>query len=196
MKTILAELRMALVAVACLALLVCGFYPGLVWVLGQVLFADKANGSFVEIDRRTVGSLLIGQPFAEPKYFYPRPSAAGSGYDASNSAGTNLGPISKKLIDHVAARIARYRELNGLAPDVPIPADAVTASASGLDPDISVENALLQAPRVARARGMSLDAVKQKIRLYTEGRQFGILGEPRVNVLLLNLALDGKLNKS
>jgi len=187
---------MALVAVICLALLVCGLYPGLVWVLAQALFSDKANGSLVDIDRKPVGSLLIGQPFAEPKYFSPRPSAAGSGYDASNSGGTNLGPISKNLIDHVAARVARYRELNGLGPDVPIPADAVTASASGLDPDISVENALLQAPRVARARGMSLDAVKQKIRLYTQDRQFGILGEPRVNVLLLNLALDGKLNKS
>ena len=193
MKPLLTELRTALVATLCLAVVVCGFYPGLVWALAQALFSDKANGSFVEIENRPVGSLLIGQPFAETKYFHPRPSAAGAGYDATNSSGTNLGPMSKKLIEDVAARVARYRELNGLEPDVPIPADAVTASASGLDPDVSLENALLQAPRVARARGMNLDDVKQKIQIYTQDRQFGIFGEQRVNVLLLNLALDGKL---
>lgn len=196
MKTIITELRTALVSVVCLAVVVCGLYPGLVWALAQALFSDKANGSFVEIENSPVGSLLIGQPFVEPKYFHTRPSAAGAGYDATNSSGTNLGPMSKKLIEDVAARVARYRQLNGLGPDVPIPVDAVTASASGLDPHISAANAMLQAPRVARARGMDLDDVKQKIQIYTQHRQFGIFGEPRVNVLLLNLALDGKLKKS
>jgi K+-transporting ATPase ATPase C chain len=192
MSSLLRELRASLIATMCLAVLVCAVYPIFVWAVAQVVFSHRANGSFVVIDGNPVGSSLIGQPFSGPKYFHPRPSAAGDGYDAANSGGSNLGPLSKKLIDDVAARIARYRKLNGIGPDVRIPADAVTSSSSGLDPHISVANALLQAPRVARARAMSLDDVKRKVETYTQGRQLGILGERRVNVLLLNLALDGK----
>ncbi len=195
MKNLLDDLWTSLVATMCLALLVCGLYPFLVWALAQTIFPHRANGSFVEIDGRTLGSSLIGQPFGGPKYFQPRPSAAGHGYDAANSGATNLGPLSKKLIDDVAARIDRYRKINDLGPNAPVPADAVTASASGLDPHISVKNALIQAPRVARARGISLEDVKRKVEICTQGRQFGILGEPRVNVLLLNLALEGNLWK-
>ena len=195
MKTLLREIRISVIATTCLAVLVCGVYPTLVWTVAQVVFPHRANGSFVDIGGKPAGSSLIGQPFNGPQYFHPRPSAAGDGYDAANSGGANLGPTSKKLIDDVAARIARYRELNQIGPDVPIPADAVTASSSGLDPHISVANALLQAPRVARARGMSLDDVKGRVNACTQGRQLGILGEPRVNVLLLNLALDGKMYK-
>lgn len=195
MKTLLREIRISVIATACLAVLVCGAYPILVWAVAQVVFPHTANGSFVTIGGKPAGSSLIGQPFSAPRYFHPRPSAAGDGYDAANSGGANLGPTSKKLIDDITARIARYREANHIGPDVPIPADAVTASSSGLDPHISVANALLQAPRVARARGMSLDDVKGRVNACTQGRQLGILGEPRVNVLLLNLALDGKMYK-
>jgi len=196
MRTLFSELRTSLIMTLCLAVLVCGFYPALVWVLGQILFPYQANGSLVEIEGRPVGSSLIGQPFNEPKYFHPRPSAAGNGYDASSSGGTNLGPLSKRLLGDVAERIARYREINNIGPHVSIPADAVTASASGLDPHISVRNALLQAPRVARARGMALDEVKRKVQTFTERPLLGFVGESRVNVLLLNLALDGKGVKS
>lgn len=195
MSTLFRELRTSLIATICLAVLVCGVYPILVWAVAQVVFPHRANGSFVLISGKPAGSSLIGQPFSGPEYFHPRPSAAGDGYDAANSSGANLGPTSKKLIDDVAARIARYREINEIGPDVPVPADAVTASASGLDPHISVANALLQAPRVARARDMSLNDVKRKVDAWLQGRQLGILGEPRVNVLLLNLALNGKMHK-
>jgi len=192
MSTLLRELRTSLIATVCLAVLVCAVYPIVVWAVAQVAFAHGANGSFVVIDGNPVGSALIGQPFSGSKYFHPRPSAAGYGYDGANSGGSNLGPISKMLIDSVAARVARYRKLNDIGPDVRIPADAVTSSSSGLDPHISVANALLQAPRVAQARAIGLDDVKRKIETCTEGPQLGIFGEPRVNVLLLNLALDRK----
>jgi potassium-transporting ATPase KdpC subunit len=195
MKTMLNELRIAVLASLCLGLVVCGFYPVLVWLAAQVIFPYSANGSFVEIQGKPVGSSLIGQPFSHDGYFHPRPSAAGNGYDAVHSGADNLGPISKKLIDSVTARIARYREINGLGRDTSVPADAVTASGSGLDPHISVGNALLQSPRVAHARGISIDDLKRQMDIATQDRQLGIFGEPRVNILLLNLALDGKILK-
>jgi len=191
MKTILKEIRISLAATLCLAVLLCGVYPIVVWGLAQGIFPREANGSLVVRGGRTAGSSLLAQRFTGAKYFHPRPSAAGAGYDAAGSGGSNLGPLSKKLIDDTAQRVRDYRAENRLAPDVPIPADAVSASASGLDPHISPENALLQAPRVARARGLSEEAVIGKIKARTEGRTLGILGEPRVNVLVLNLDLDG-----
>jgi K+-transporting ATPase ATPase C chain len=146
----------------------------------------------VSVKGQVIGSSLLGQQFAGPGYFHPRPSAAGDGYDAANSSGSNLGPTSQKLITAVKERVDAYRAENNLAPGVLIPVDAVTASASGLDPHISVKNALLQASRVAKARGLGEEAVRRSIARHTEGRDLGILGEPRVNVLMLNLDLDGK----
>jgi K+-transporting ATPase ATPase C chain len=191
MRSLLKELRISLVAILCLAVLLCGVYPTLIWGLAQGLFPEKANGSLIVKGGNTMGSSLLAQGFAGEKYFHPRPSAAGSGYDAANSGGSNLGPLSKKLTDDTVQRVRGYRAENNLAPDVRIPADAVSASGSGLDPHISPENALLQAPRVARARGLSEDVVIGKIKAHTEGRTLGIFGEPRVNVLMLNLDLDG-----
>ncbi len=194
MKYILSQLRVSLIALLALAVILCGIYPMIVWGLAQVLFPDKANGSLIRLDGKVVGSRLLAQNFTGAQYFHPRPSSAGdAGYDAANSGGSNLGPTSKKLIEAVKDRVAAYREENNLSANALVPADAVTASASGLDPDISVENALLQAGRVAKARGLSQDAVKEKIQIYTSGRDLGVLGDPRVNVLELNLALDGKL---
>jgi len=191
MKNWMKELRIALVAVLCLTVLLCGLYPAAVWVLAQGLFPAKANGSLIARSGITLGSSLIGQGFSGPKYFHPRPSAAGQGYDAVRSGGSNLGPTSKRLVDAVRQRVASYKADNDLPPDSAVPADAVTASASGLDPHISLENARLQVPRVAKARGMSEVAVQQLLKAYAEGRDLGVLGESRVNVLLLNLALDG-----
>ena len=190
MKNVVAELRRSALAVALLAIILCGFYPLAVWVLGQGLFPAKANGSLVVRDGRVVGSSLIGQRFSSPRYFHPRPSAAGQGYDAARSGGSNLGPLSKALAAAVSKRVDEYRAENGLPAGARVPADAVTASASGLDPDISPENASLQAPRVARARGLDEAVVRARIAACTEGRALGFLGEPRVNVLRLNLALD------
>jgi K+-transporting ATPase ATPase C chain len=190
-RALLKELRISLVATLCLGVILCGFYPIVIWGLGQGLFPREANGSLIVKGGKTVGSSLLAQGFAGAKYFHPRPSAAGSGYDATSSGGSNLGPLSKKLTDDMAQRVRDYRAENNLAPGVPIPADAVSASGSGLDPHISPENALLQAPRVARARGLSEEVVIGKIKARMEGRTLGILGEPRVNVLLLNLDLDG-----
>ncbi len=191
MRSLLKELRISLVATLCLAVLLCGVYPIVVWGLAQGLFPREANGSLIVKGGKTSGSRLLAQGFNGAKYFHPRPSAAGSGYDAAGSGGSNLGPLSKKLIDDTAQRVRGYRGENNLAPDVRIPADAVSASGSGLDPHISPENALLQAPRVARARGLTEDVVIAKIKAHTEGRTLGIFGEPRVNVLMLNLDLDG-----
>lgn len=191
MRRVVQELRIALVATGCLSLIVCGIYPLLVWGIAEGLFSHKANGSMIAVDGKTLGSTLIAQNFTSPKYFHPRPSAAGDqGYDAILSGGSNLGPTSKKLIDIVKARAESYRRENDLAAAVPIPADAVTASASGLDPHISIENARLQAGRVAKARGMNEEAVLATIQTLKEGRTLGILGEPRVNILLLNLLLN------
>ena len=193
MKILIEELRASVAATLLLAVLCCGIYPAVVWAVGQGLFSGKANGSLIRVDGNVVGSELIAQGFTGPAYFHPRPSAAGKGYDAANSGGTNLGPTSKKLIEDVKQRVAEYRTENGLAPEARVPADAVTSSASGLDPHISVRNAMLQAARVAKARGLGEKDILAKLGAHTERRTLGILGEPRVNVLMLNLSLDGKM---
>ena len=194
MKDWLDDLRRSFLAVAVLAIILCGLYPLAAWVLAQGLFPGQANGSLIVRDGTVIGSSLIGQQFSSPKYFHPRPSAAGQGYDGGRSGGTNLGPLSKDLVETVLGRITEYREENGLAATTPVPVDAVTASGSGLDPHISPENAKCQAPRVSRARGLAEVDVLAKIEACTEGRTLGILGEPRVNVMRLNLALDGVYN--
>jgi K+-transporting ATPase ATPase C chain len=161
-----------------------------------VAFKDKANGSFVKVNGKAVGSALIGERFSDkdgnplPPYFQPRPSAAGDGYDPTASSATNLGPLNPKLLDAVKARAIAYRQFNGLAPYALVPVDAVTSSGSGLDPDISIANALDQALRVAKARGLPPATVAAVVRAHTNGRQLGFLGEKTVNVLNLNLALD------
>jgi K+-transporting ATPase ATPase C chain len=193
MKNVIKELRISLMSTLSLAIILCGIYPMLVWVLAQGLFPARANGSLVVHKGHVVGSGLLSQGFSDSKYFHPRPSAAGQGYDAASSGGSNLGPISKRLVETVKQRVDDYRKENDLTPGTPVPADAVTASASGLDPHLSVKNAMLQARRVAKARGLSEEAVLKKIEAHTEGRTWGILGEPRVNVLMLNLDLDGRL---
>jgi len=193
MKNLVAELRAAVVATLLLAVLCCGIYPVVVWAVGQGLFSREANGSLVRVDGKVAGSSLLAQGFTAPNYFHPRPSAAGQGYDAANSSGTNLGPTSKRLIESVKERVDAYRAENGLPPDARVPADAVTSSASGLDPHISLANAMHQAGRVAAARGLTKEEVLKRVSAHAEGRTLGILGEPRVNVLMLNLALDGKL---
>ena len=191
MKTLLRELRASLLLTAILVVLLCGAYPLAVWAGAQALFPAKANGSLVvDRDGTVRGSALLAQNFASAGCFQPRPSAAGSGYDATNSSGTNLGPTSQKLAASIQAAVAAYRAANDLAADAPVPADAVTSSASGLDPHISVANAQIQAPRVARARGLPLAAVQALVAAQVEDRDFGVLGEPRVNVLRLNLALN------
>ena len=190
MKNLLAEFRVSFIATLMLTALLCGIYPLIVWITAQLFFDHEANGSLVTRKAVVIGSSLIAQRFDDEKYFHPRPSAAGQGYDAANSGGSNLGPLSKNLIDAVKKRVIDYRAENGLAADTLVPADAVTASGSGLDPHISVKNALLQARRVARARGMREETVLDKVKAHTERRDAWVLGEPRVNVLLLNLALD------
>jgi potassium-transporting ATPase KdpC subunit len=165
-------------------------YPLVVTAIGQLAFNDKAEGSLVEVDGKVVGSSLLGQQFTAPGYFHPRPSAAGDGYDASASSGSNLGPTNPDFLTTVEERIAAYREENGLAEEADVPVDAVTASASGLDPHISVANAELQATRVAEARGLELDAVLDLVDEHTDGRDLGFLGEAGVNVLRLNIAVD------
>ncbi len=191
MNTLVSEIRGALVSTVVLALVCCGAYPLVVYGVGQALFRDRANGSLiVDPDGTVRGSRLIGQGFTSGKYFHPRPSAAGNGYDAANSGGSNLGPTSKKLRDAVQSRIEAYRTMNGLQATEAVPADAVTASASGLDPHISVRNAELQVARVARVRGIEERTVRDFVRRATDPAGFGILGEAGVNVLKLNLALD------
>jgi K+-transporting ATPase ATPase C chain len=165
-------------------------YPLVVTGFAQVAFRDKANGSLVKENGKVVGSKWIGQNFTKPVYFHPRPSAAGDGYDPTLSSGSNLGPTNPKLLDEVRARVAAYRKENGLVRNAKVPVDAVTASASGLDPDISVANARIQARRVAEARGLPVERVLQLVHDHTDGRELGFLGEPGVNVLELNLALD------
>jgi len=251
---LLGHITTSVIATVVLAVIVCGLYPMVVWGLAQVFFHDKANGSLITgKDGKVIGSRLIGQNFTDAKYFHPRPSAAGNGYDATSSGGSNLGPTSAKLVngttkpttqpnlkggdplpgpdavdfDGIKLRILHYCSENGIAfdakpsldrfkdakgelndakvvkafsddkeplvitPKQPIPADAVTASGSGLDPHISPDNALLQAPRVAKARGMSVDDVKRLIGRNTDSPDLGILGDPGINVVMLNLALDG-----
>jgi len=165
-------------------------YPGVITAISQVLFRWQANGSMLKVDGKEIGSALIGQNFSKPEYFHPRPSAAGSdGYDATASTGSNYGPTNQKLIDRVKNSVEQFRKEN---PDYtgPIPADLLTASASGLDPDISPASAEAQAARVAKARGLSLEQIDQFITQNTKGPDLGFLGEPHVNVLELNLKLD------
>jgi K+-transporting ATPase ATPase C chain len=162
-------------------------YPLVVTGLAQALFPDKANGQLIERNGKTVGSRIIGQGFSSPGYFRSRPSAAGTGYDAANSSGTNLGPTNKKLVDAVKAAVDAAKLEN---PGTPVPIDLVTSSASGLDPHISPAAAAFQVPRVARERGVATEEIQRVVAAHTEGRQFGFLGEPVVNVLELNLALD------
>ena len=191
MKELFSEIRGAVMSTLILAVVCCGLYPLVVFGIAQVAFHDKANGSLiVEQDGTIRGSKLLGQGFIAEKYFHPRPSAAGNGYDAANSSGSNLGPTSQKLNNAIKDRVAAYRAENGLKETDPVPADAVTASGSGLDPHISLHNAELQAPRVAKARSRSVDQVREFIRASTDGASFSILGEPGANVLKLNLALD------
>ncbi len=164
-------------------------YPLAVTGICQVLFPHQANGSLVVSGGQAVGSKLIGQNFARPEYFHPRPSAAGNGYDGTASSPSNLGPTSQKLADRVKADIAKFRQENPTFTG-PIPADLLTASASGLDPDVSPGSAEAQAARVANARGTTVEKVRAAIASVTTGRTFGFLGEPRVNVLALNLRID------
>jgi K+-transporting ATPase ATPase C chain len=193
MKSFLAELPRSFVATIALAALLGVIYPFVIWGISQGLFSWKANGSLLRgSDNPWIGSQHIGQSFDGPRYFHPRPSAAGGGYDAARSGGSNLGPLSRQLADLVQQRAEMYRRENHLPFDARIPADAVTASASGLDPHISLENARLQAARVAGERGLERAAIQHLIAVCTEGRPLGILGESGVNVLMLNLALDRK----
>ena len=202
----LKQLKTAVLSVLILAVVTGLVFPLVITAIAQGVFPHQANGSLVRKNGQVVGSELIGQNFTKPGYFHPRPSAAGSGYDGTSSGGTNLGPTSDKLINGVHKKLPdgkddpgnfdgvkdlaiAYRNENGLAPDAPLPADAVTRSASGLDPDISPENAYLQAPRVAKARGLDLERVRALIDDKIEGHTH-VLGAARVNVLKLNLALD------
>jgi len=187
MKNLITAILMTIVTTMILGLV----YPLVVTGLAQVIFPDKANGQLIRNAEGTViGSRLIGQPFSSPGYFRSRPSAAGAdGYDASGSGGSNLGPTNQKLIDRVKADVEKLQAEN---PGKPVPIDLVTTSSSGLDPHISPAAAEFQVPRVARERGMSEDALRQIVAAHTEGRQFGFLGEPRVNVLELNLDLDNR----
>jgi potassium-transporting ATPase KdpC subunit len=184
------QLRPAIVLTFVLMILTGLVYPGVVTALAQLLFPRQANGSLVESHGRIVGSALIGQAFSSPAYFHPRPSAAGAGYVGDSSGGTNKGPTDRKLADTLIAQAIDSAIKNDGAVTGSIPADMVTSSASGLDPHISPANAALQIARVARERNMPAERVRALVTDHTEGRQFGLLGEPRVNVLLLNLALD------
>ncbi|MGP0072444.1 MAG: potassium-transporting ATPase subunit KdpC [Bryobacteraceae bacterium] len=193
-----AQFRPAILSVLVLTLLTGCVFPLLLFAIGRPLFPRQAGGSLLTRGAATIGSELIGQQFTRPEYFQSRPSAAGNGYDGTSSGGTNLGPNNPKLRDGAAdfagiRQLAEdYRKRNGLAADAPIPIDAITRSGSGLDPDITPENAALQVPRVARARGLSEDAVRLLVAAHTHEPQFGFLGNPRVSVLQLNLALDGR----
>lgn len=192
MKSFLLEVRGAVVSTLVFVVVLCGIYPVVVWAVAQGVFRDKANGSLIkDADGTLRGSSLLGQNFTGATWFQPRPSAAGTnGYDAASSSGSNLGPTSQKLADAVKDRIATYRETNGLKADVPVPADAVTASGSGLDPHISLRNADLQTARVARARNLPEDEVRRLVHSCMEGPGLGVLGDAGVNVLRLNLALE------
>ena len=191
MKAFFSEIRGAVFATLVLAFICCGVYPLVVFGISQTFFRGKANGSLiVDANGMVHGSKLLAQGFTADKYFHPRPSAAGNGYDAASSSGSNLGPTSQKLNDAIKDRVAAYRKENGLSETEPVPADAVTASGSGLDPQISLRNAELQTPRVARARGLSEEKIRELVQQNTDGRDLGVLGDPGVNVLELNLALD------
>jgi potassium-transporting ATPase KdpC subunit len=191
-KELLQEVKVSALTAVALLIILCGVYPLAVWGIAQVAFPFQANGSLAEVRGRVVGSALLAQNFSGRQYFHPRPSAAGdTGYDGASSGGSNLGPLSSKLIDQVRARAENYRQENGLPAGALVPADAVTASGSGLDPHISLKNAGLQAARVAQLRNLSEPLLAGLIEKYTEGPDLGFLGEAGVNVLRLNLALDG-----
>jgi potassium-transporting ATPase KdpC subunit len=196
MKTFLKELWTSIAATIVLCVVVSGIYPVLIWGIGQVLFPHQANGSLVENNGQIVGSELLAQGFSGAKYFHPRPSDAGTGYDPTSSGGSNLGPTSQKLIDGIKANVAQYRQENSLAAEALVPADAVTASGSGLDPHISLQNALLQVPRVAKERGISEEAIRGEVIKATDKALLGIGGDPGVNVLKVNLALDALVPKN
>jgi K+-transporting ATPase ATPase C chain len=186
------QLVPAIVAFLAFTVLTGLVYPLVVTGVAQLAFPERADGSLVDRDGQVVGSRFLGQAFAGQRYFHPRPSAAGGGYDAMASSASNLGPTNEELISAVSTRTADYRKANDLSADADVPVDAITASGSGLDPHISPANARLQAPRVARARDLSLEDVLALVREHTDGRSLGFLGEPGVNVLELNLALDGE----
>jgi K+-transporting ATPase ATPase C chain len=190
-RTLVADFRTAIISMVFFTVL-CGLaYPLLMTGIGQGVFPRTANGSIVNRDGQAVGSSLVGQNFSGPEYFHPRPSGAGAdGYDGGASSGSNLGPSSQALVDRVTESLAAIREENGQADDAPIPVDAVTASGSGLDPHISPAYAELQIARVAEERGVTEDEVRSLVEKYTDGSTLMVLGEPRVNVLRLNLALD------
>jgi potassium-transporting ATPase KdpC subunit len=193
---ILNELKTSVITTLVLLLICCVLYPLIIFGVGQAAFPHKANGSLVLDDNgKPIASTLLGQTFSADKYFNPRPSAAGQGYDSTSSGGSNYGATSQALHDAVKQRVADYRKANGLSDTQLVPGDAVTASGSGLDPHISVKNALLQVPRVAKARSMSEDDLKKLVEQCTDGRDFGILGEPGVNVVKLNLTLDNKFKE-
>lgn len=192
MNAFVSEIRSAVGATLILGIVCCGAYPLLVTTGARAAFSEKADGSLLkDSGGKIVGSALLGQNFTGEKYFRPRPSAAGAnGYDAASSSGSNLGPTSQKLADLLKERVTTYRQTNGLAPDREVPADAVTASGSGLDPHISPANASLQAERVAKARNLPVEKVRELIDTHTDKPDLGILGDPGVKVLQLNLALD------
>jgi K+-transporting ATPase ATPase C chain len=193
MKEFFSEIRGAVMSTVVLTVTCCGLYPLVVVGIGQALFPDKANGSLIVDSSGIVrGSRLLGQQFTSDKYFHSRPSAAGNGYDPTSSGGSNLGPTSQKLHDSIAQNISDYRAQNGLATNAPVPADAVTASGSGLDPHISLENAHFQSARVAKARGWKEETVAALVAKYTDPADLGFLGDAGVNVLELNLALDSQ----
>lgn len=189
MKSLVSHIRPAIISTLVFAVICCGFYPLAVTVIARAVFAEKANGSLITDKNGTVvGSSLLGQNFSADRYFHPRPSAVG--HDAGNSGGSNLGPTSQKLADQIKERVAAYQKTNGMVQNQQVPADAVTASGSGLDPHISPANAALQAARVAKARSLPADKIKELIAANTDKASFGFLGEDGVNVLKLNLALD------
>jgi potassium-transporting ATPase KdpC subunit len=189
MKNLFAEFGRSIAATFFFAIILCGIYPLIVFGVAQTFFPHRANGSLlVDKSGEIRGSKLLAQNFTGPQYFHPRPSA--NNYDAENSGGSNLGPTSSNLVAEISRRIANYRTENNLATNVSVPADAVTASASGLDPDISLVNAEIQLPRVAKARGISEERLDKIVQQNTQGRDLGIFGMPRVNVMTLNFALD------
>jgi len=192
MKNILTEFGRSVAATIFFAVILCGLYPLVVFGVSQLLFPHQANGSLlVDHSGAVRGSALLAQNFTGAKYFHPRPSTAGAnGYDATSSSGSNLSPTSSNLVANITQNIANYRGENALATNTPVPADAVTASGSGLDPDISPGNAELQIPRVAKARGLSEERVRKFVQQNTSGRALGVFGEPRVDVMTLNFALD------